>query len=55
MKRESKQEMDPFIIIRNYRKIAKGHNEPGHPKRHHRDYSTLPHSIIITRRMAADL
>ena len=55
MQSESNQEMDPFIIVRNYRKVAKGHYESGHPKRHHRDYSTLPHSIIITRRMAADI
>lgn len=45
---------DPFLIIYNHRKPPIPANHPREHKRQHKDYSTLPHSIIMTRKMAAE-
>ena len=44
---------DPFIILYNQRKPAGHSHHSKEPKRHHKDYSNLPHSIIMTRKMQA--
>jgi hypothetical protein len=46
---------DPFIILYNFRRPGTPANPPKIHKRHHKDYSTLPHSIIMTRKMQAEL
>ena len=44
---------DPFIIIHNHRRSAAHSQHSKEHKRHQKDYSNLPHSIIMTRKMQA--
>ena len=55
MSLRSESQLDPFTILYNHRKSSKLQNLSKTARRRHHDYSTLPHSIIITRRMAARL
>jgi hypothetical protein len=53
---QSSQEFvsDPFLIIHNHRKQFQAGNHPREHKRQPKDYSSLPHSIIMTRKMVAE-
>lgn len=52
---EAAESRDPFIIIYNYRYSKKHDSNPNRPKRHPHDYSLDRKSIIMTRKMKAEL
>lgn len=52
---QAAESVDPFIIIYNYRNSKKQNSNPDRPKRHPHDYSLDRKSIIMTRKMKAEL